>query len=130
MRLVSLAFAALGAVSCVAAAAAGDKFQTYHAQSKSAPIDLDDSIYTDLTSNPRDYYVAILLTAMEARYGCQLCREFQPEWELVARSWSKGASQDSRILFGTLDFGRGKSTFQKVDISFSEPRYQMLIQRS
>lgn len=120
MRFLPIVFAALGAVSCLtaAAAAAGDKFQTYHAQSKSAPIELDDSIYADLTSKPRDYYVAVLLTAMEARYGCQLCREFQPEWDLLARSWNKGASKDTRMLFGTLDFGRGKNTFQKVCVFF------------
>lgn len=130
MRFVSLAFAALGVVSCVTAANTADRFQTYHAQSKSAPIDLDDSIYSDITSQPHDYYVAVLLTAMEARYGCQLCREFQPEWELVARSWNKGPARDSRILFGTLDFGRGKSTFQKVKSSFLKRRSKVLTQRS
>ncbi|KAL1956534.1 hypothetical protein VTO42DRAFT_7098 [Malbranchea cinnamomea] len=111
MRLLSLLFLALTVVSHVRST---DKFETYQASSKSAPIELDDSIYADLSSKPRDYYFAVLLTALEGRYGCQLCREFQPEWDLLARSWNQGASQDVRLLFGTLDFSRGKHTFQKL----------------
>lgn len=93
-----------------------DRFQTYHRQSlSSAPLDLDDKTYDDLTSAPRDYSVAVLLTATEAKYGCQLCRSFAPEWDLLAKSWTKGDKKgDSRLLFGTVDFSKGRDTFQKV----------------
>lgn len=80
-----------------------------------SPIELDDSAYDDITSQPRDYHVAILLTALEARYGCGLCREFQPEWDVIVSSWNKKGNQDdTKLVFGTLDFGQGKNTFQKV----------------
>lgn len=94
----------------------GDRFQIYHSRSlSSTPLDLEDATYEDLTSAPRDYTVAILLTALEAKYGCQICREFQPEWDLIAKSWSKGDKRgEGRMLYGTLDFNRGKETFQKV----------------
>lgn len=96
-----------------------DKFQAFQALARSpAPIELDDSIYEDLTAKPRDYHVAVLLTAAEAKYGCQLCRDFQPEWDLLARTWNKGANhRETKLLFGTLDFNQGRNTFQKVTIS-------------
>ena len=93
-----------------------DKFKTFHTRLQSAaPLDLVDQSYDQLTGSPRDYTAAVLLTALEARYGCQICRDFQPEWDLIAKSWTKGDKNgDSRMLFGTLDFSKGKNTFQKV----------------
>ena len=91
-------------------------FEKYHAKSQtSAPMRLDDASYDELTATPRNHSVVVLLTALEARFGCQLCRDFQPEWDLLGRSWAKGDRHgDSRILLGTLDFADGKGTFQKV----------------
>jgi hypothetical protein len=81
----------------------------------SAPLRLDDQSYDTLTTVPRDYGVAVLLTALEARFGCVLCRDFQPEWDILSRSWARGDKKGStRMLFGTLDFTDGKATFQKV----------------
>jgi oligosaccharyltransferase complex subunit gamma len=95
---------------------AGDKFRDLHTKALlTTPTKLVDSSYEKWTAAPRDYSVAVLLTALEARFGCQLCREFQPEWELLARSWMKGdKSGESRLLYGTLDFADGKNTFQSV----------------
>ena len=93
-----------------------DRFIQYHTKAlASAPLKFDDSIYAQLTTAPRDYSVAVLLTALEARFGCTLCREFQPEWDLLSRSWTKGDKKgESRLLYGTLDFSDGKNTFQSV----------------
>ena len=99
-----------------AASRAIDKFEGYHSASLSkAPVKLDDASYDDLTSLPRNYTAAILLTAVEARFGCQLCRDFNPEWELIGKSWIRGdRSGETRVVFGTIDFTDGKGTFQKV----------------
>ena len=93
-------------------------FESYHVRSQSsAPLRLDDASYDELTGTPRNHSVVVLLTALEARFGCQLCRDFQPEWELLGKSWARGDRHgDSRILLGTLDFADGKGTFQKVPI--------------
>lgn len=94
-----------------------NRYQDYHAKSlSSAPLKLDDASYDGLTAAPRDFSVAILLTALEARFGCQLCRDFQPEWDLIGKSWARG-DRDGRslMLYGTLDFIDGKGTFQKVE---------------
>ncbi|KAI9642971.1 oligosaccharyl transferase subunit ost3/OST6 [Ciborinia camelliae] len=95
-----------------------DNFERFHTKSlSSTPLKLDDSIYGKLTSAPRDYSVVVLLTATESRFGCQLCHEFQPEWDLLSKSWVKGDKQgESRLLYGTLDFMNGKSTFQSLGL--------------
>jgi oligosaccharyltransferase complex subunit gamma len=112
LALLLLPFTAL------AAKKPADKFTA--AASKSFPIKLSDSKFTDLTSTPRDFATLVLLTALEPRFGCGACREFQPEWELLARSWQKGDKAGaSRTLFGTLDFADGKATFQSVRLLLS-----------
>jgi oligosaccharyltransferase complex subunit gamma len=109
-----LPFAALAAKK-----PAADKFQQFHTKAlSSAPLKLDDGVYNQLTATPRDYSVVVLLTALESRFGCQLCREFQPEWDLLSKSWTKGDKQgESRLLYGTLDFLDGKNTFQAVSLT-------------
>ena len=106
-----LPLAALGAKK-----SAVDKFQQFHAKAlSSSPLKLDDSTYGKLTTAPRDYSVVVLLTALENRFGCKLCQDFQPEWELLAKSWTKGDKKgESRLIYGTLDFAEGKGTFNAV----------------
>lgn len=92
-----------------------DKFERFQALSRSGPVDLDSSSFKDLTTAPRDYYAAVILTAKDARYGCLMCREFDSEWDLISRSWNKGTKLDGlKVVFGTLDFDHGKEIFQKV----------------
>lgn len=118
MKLLQSLALALLPISCLAAnSPTPDRFQTYYSQqrSKSASLTLNDKIFSELTKAPRDYSVAILLTALEAKFGCGLCNDFQPEWELLARSWMKGDKEAaSRLLFGTLEFSDGRETFQAV----------------
>lgn len=106
-------------LTTLAAKKSADRFQDYHTKSlSSTPLKLVDSSFDRLTTAPRDYSVAVLLTALEARFGCQLCRDFQPEWDLLAKSWTRGDKQgDSRLIFSTLDFKDGKNTFQSVCFS-------------
>ena len=96
--------------------ATNDAFSRFHSQAQSStPIKLDDNSFSKLTALPRNLSAAVLLTAQDARFGCQLCRDFQPEWELLAKSWMKGdRNGESRMVFGTLDFMDGKQTFQSV----------------
>ncbi|KAL8828233.1 MAG: hypothetical protein Q9191_002703 [Dirinaria sp. TL-2023a] len=117
MRLLqTLALCALPLLTFAAKKAQTGTFERYHDKFLStAPLKLDDSAYEALTTLPRDYSVAVLLTALEARFGCQLCRDFQPEWDVLARSWARGDRKgETRMLYGTLDFTDGKATFQKL----------------
>lgn len=121
--LQALALASLPLQS-FAAKKPAEIFSQYHEKFlSSAPLKLDDSSYEALTTTPRDYGVAVLLTALEARFGCALCREFQPEWEVLAKSWARGDKKGkTRMLYGTLDFTDGKATFQKVRVDFNHLR--------
>lgn len=117
MRWLQLFAAAVLPFTALAAKkTSGDRFNDFRAKSLSAAaIKLDDASYAQLTKAPRDYSVAVLLTAMDARFGCVLCREFQPEWDLLAKSWVRGDKKaETRMVFGTLDFLDGKATFQSV----------------
>ncbi|RYP77470.1 hypothetical protein DL769_003424 [Monosporascus sp. CRB-8-3] len=111
MRWLSLLLSA--ALPFGAFAAKKPVFEEYHAKAlTSAPVKLSDSSYRKLTSAPRDYSVAVVLTALDQKFGCALCHEFQPEWDLLARSWTKGDKQgDSRLVLSTLDFSDGRDTF-------------------
>lgn len=114
--LKALVFILLPLATSAAKNPAADKFQQFHTKAlASGPLKLDDAAYDRLTAPPRNYSVAVLLTALEARFGCQLCREFQPEWDLLSKSWTRGDKKgESRLLYGTLDFSDGRNTFQSV----------------
>jgi len=121
MRFFQLATACLLPLLALAAKKpATDRFEQNHSKqlSKGGPIKLDDNSYAKLTAAPRDYYVAVLLTALGSQFKCGLCQEFQPEWDMLARSWTKGdKAGESRVIYGTLDFTDGKNTFQSVRTS-------------
>ncbi|KAL8779873.1 MAG: hypothetical protein Q9213_006743 [Squamulea squamosa] len=91
-------------------------FEQFHKKFLSnPPLKLDDTTYERLSAAPRDYSAVVLLTALESRFGCQLCRDFQPEWDLVGKSWVRGDKKGaSHLIFGTLDFADGRGTFQKL----------------
>lgn len=95
-----------------------DKFRELHRQVQTlTPIKLDDTSFSRYTALPRNHTTAVLLTALETRFGCQLCKDFQPEWDLLAKSWMRGdRNGDSKLLFGTLDFVDGRQTFQSVRV--------------
>jgi oligosaccharyltransferase complex subunit gamma len=112
--LLSISLLSVGAFG--AKKSSEERFKKYHTKGlSSSPVKLNDASYKDLTAVPRDYTGVVLLTALESRFGCELCRQFQPEWELLSRSWTKGDKKgDSRVLFGTLDFSDGRETFVAV----------------
>ena len=118
MRVLNLLTAALLPFTSLAAKKpTGDRFTEYHSKQLSAggSVKLTDKTYDEITKAPRDYSVAVLLTALEARFGCGLCNEFQPEWDMLSKQWAKGDKQgEGRLVFGTLDFLDGKQTFQSV----------------
>lgn len=115
MKFFSLLALACTASVAFAAKSSPEPFEHYQSLAGTRSLDLNDDLYEELTGAPRDFHVAVLLTTLEARYGCELCQVFQPEWELVARSWAKGSqSTDIKLLLGTLEFKNGRRIFQKV----------------
>ncbi|KAI1812894.1 OST3/OST6 family protein [Poronia punctata] len=114
LSVVALPFGAFAAKS----SSSTDRFENYHAKSlSSSPLKLTDVTYKKLTAAPRDYSVAVLLTALDSKYGCQLCNIFQPEWEVLGKSWARGdKGGDSRTLLATLDFNDGRDIFMSLSL--------------
>lgn len=114
-----LALTALSLSTAVTAAnkgASSSKFDTYLGkQASSAPFELDETAYNELTVAPRDYSVAVLLTARDAKYACKVCRDFDLEWKIIGNSWQRADRKGQhRVLFSTIDFDNGRNVFMKV----------------
>ena len=116
MRLLNLlAVAALSVTALAAKKSSSVKFDTYFPKQYSRPTEIDEQAFNDLTATPRDYNLAVLLTARPAKYACQICKDFDPEWDIIGRSWSKGDKKgENRLLLTTLDFDHGRNIFMKV----------------
>ena len=90
-------------------------FDSY--KSTTFPLELDEAGYNDLTTGPRDYHAAILLTARPAKYACQICKDFDSEWSLIGRTFQKGdRKNENRILVSTVDFDNGRNVFMKLQL--------------
>ncbi|KAK7697782.1 oligosaccharyl transferase subunit ost3/OST6 [Diaporthe eres] len=115
---ILLPFSLLGAGVLAAKSDPATTFKDFHQKSlSSTPIKLDDASYKKVTGLPRDYTVAVLLTALDSRYACQMCRDFDPEWKLLSKSWAKGdKAGDSKTLFTVLDFNDGRETFMSLGL--------------
>jgi oligosaccharyltransferase complex subunit gamma len=55
---------------------------------------------------------------MATQYGCSLCREFDPEFAIVASSWRKAHPNIDGVFFAKLDFADGRPVFQRVCLVF------------
>jgi oligosaccharyltransferase complex subunit gamma len=118
MRLLPVVTLALLPIASLAAKQGSkSKFDKFLARSQSsAPLKLSDATFEELTAAPRDYSALVIMTALPAQFGCKVCKEFQPEFNILANSWIGGdRNGDSRVLFGTMDFSEGRASFQKVD---------------
>lgn len=128
MRFCQLLVAAAVSVSVTIAKKAPSAYDVY--QKKQSPVLLNEQSYDEITSAPRDYHAAIVLTALDAKFACGICRDFDPEWDVIAKSWQKGDKKgEHRMLFGKLDFEQGKSVFMKVGTQLIR-NDQKLINRS
>ncbi|KAF8251164.1 hypothetical protein K440DRAFT_579679 [Wilcoxina mikolae CBS 423.85] len=119
MRLLGSLLSLL-AISPIAFAAGDDKLaklSQLFTKSKSGVIQLNNDLYNDITTTPRDYTAVVLLTALDPKFGCMLCKEVQPEYELLAKSWQKQHKTGDGLLFSMLDFAKGRDTFMKLGIN-------------
>lgn len=79
---------------------------------------LNDRLYDELVSGPRNYSVTVVLTALGSQFQCVPCQKFEVEYNLIAKQWQKqpAAIRDSHF-FAMLDFKEGKGTFQKLGLN-------------
>lgn len=82
-------------------------------------IKLDPSLYELITGPDREWNAVVQLTAMGDQFKCAPCRQFNPNFNAVAKSWQSKAPADKKdtIFFATLDFADGRDIFQKLGLS-------------
>uniref|UniRef100_A0A1D1Z6I9 Magnesium transporter protein 1 n=1 Tax=Anthurium amnicola TaxID=1678845 RepID=A0A1D1Z6I9_9ARAE len=80
-------------------------------------VELNSNLYDEVTSKPRNYSIIILLTALDPAINCVPCKDFDPEFRLVARSWLGSGNIPSRIYFGVLDFKNGREVYTKLNLN-------------
>ncbi|GAA5841190.1 hypothetical protein JCM11251_003231 [Rhodosporidiobolus azoricus] len=123
MHLASLFLAALLPALALASPQL-DKFRQL-ARKSNGLIALNSAQYDEIISQPRDYSVSIILTALGAQYKCQACQLIQPEYTLLAKQWqSTKRSEEDEHFFAYLDFQAGPEIFQRLGLQ-SAPTYQL-----
>jgi hypothetical protein len=88
MRLLGSLLSLL-AISPIAFVAGEDKLaksSQLSTKSKSGVIELTNDLYNDITTTPRNYTAIVMFTALDSKFGCMLCKEVQPEYELLAKA--------------------------------------------
>jgi len=64
--------------------------------------------------------ILVQLTALGAQYQCAMCRDFDPEFAVVAQSWRKAHPRSDGVFFATLDFAEGRQIFMRVCLRFRD----------
>ncbi|GAA5798135.1 hypothetical protein EDC94DRAFT_536986 [Helicostylum pulchrum] len=78
-------------------------------------IKLNSNSYERFTEGKRNYGFVVLLTALDSQFNCLPCREFDPEYNLVSKSFQKSKDNEN-LFFGRLDFKDGQAVYQKLKI--------------
>ncbi|CAD6563727.1 MAG: oligosaccharyl transferase subunit ost3/OST6 [Cyphobasidiales sp. Tagirdzhanova-0007] len=96
---------------------------------------LTSSLYDELLSptTPRNYSASVILTALDPKYGCVPCRQFDKEHKDVARQWwsrnKRNKNEQSRHFFAVLDFEAGQDVFRRLGLN-TAPLGQLFIPSS
>lgn len=106
-------------VATVAQSALNDRVSKLNDLSRRAAVlKLNGALFRDLVrAVPRNYSVFVMLTALNPRRGCSICRAAADEYEAVAASWriSGTYGQDpSKMYFTLADFDDASDVFQAV----------------
>ncbi|KAJ3262237.1 oligosaccharyl transferase subunit ost3/OST6 [Boothiomyces macroporosus] len=100
------------AVSCYSVSYRVEKLE----EQSAAVINLNTESFNLFTESPRNYTVFALLTTTLTEHNCEPCRQFTPEYTLVAEGW-KRVRESGKMYFGVVDYKNAQPIFQKYKIS-------------
>jgi oligosaccharyltransferase complex subunit gamma len=122
-----LAYSALSLCSSlVSAQELSSRLSKFHslASKNNGVVPLTSATYDELIhespSDPREYSVSVILTALNPKFGCQPCVAFDKEHKEAARQWwaraenRKSKEKQMRHIFAVLDFEKGQDIFKRV----------------
>lgn len=88
---------------------------------------LNDKLFDEILSGPRNFSVTLLLTALGSQFQCQPCHVFDVEYHLIAHQWSKQPTHvRNSHFFAMLDYKEGKKTFEKLGLN-SAPQARLYL---
>nr|CAH8857652.1 unnamed protein product [Trichobilharzia regenti] len=67
-----------------------------------------------LRSQPRNYSVILLLTALSSGRNCVPCKQAFEEFQIVATSWKYSKQRDNRLFFAVADFDNAPGVFESL----------------
>ena len=105
-----------------------------HQEDRSRPLKLTGATFDQLTSQPRNYSLFVILTTFDPNHRCAMCRcgshlqdnllqlpsaddhthrEFDKDAQLVAQAFGR-QKDEPRVFLGQLDFADGRQVYSKV----------------
>jgi len=73
-------------------------------------------------SAPRNYTMAVMLTALNAQRDCKICKAANDEFQVVAQSWRYSAQFSSKLFFAMVDFDDAPDVFKMLNTA-SAPQF-------
>ncbi|CAF2093450.1 unnamed protein product [Rotaria magnacalcarata] len=70
-----------------------------------------------VTSQPRNYSVFVMLTALAPERKCGICQDAHNEYELVARSYRYSNAFSKSVFFAMVDFDEASDIFQSLKLN-------------
>lgn len=93
------------------------KSQIKSLQKKDGIIRLTDATFEAIVSGPRDYTLAILLTAEGPQYSCAFCKIVGPAFRTLASNWYRDNSARDDFFFVIADVASSPKSFQKLGLT-------------
>ncbi|KAM9909275.1 hypothetical protein OXX59_000336 [Metschnikowia pulcherrima] len=103
--------------SVLAAYSNAELRQVLKSKGRSGTIHLSDENYEKVLYGKRDYHLFLFLTSQTPQVNCLLCREFTPNYEIVANSFQRtypnGVAEDGKnVYFLISEISDSKKFFQ------------------
>merc|ERR1719410_2312954 len=81
-------------------------------------VKLNSKTFKDLVkSQPKNYSVIVMFTALQSHRGCAICRQASDEFSLVANSYRYSPFYSSKLFFAMVDFDEGSEAFQSMNLN-------------
>lgn len=68
-------------------------------------------------SNPRNYSIIVMFTAMAPQRQCMVCKHANDEFNIVANSYRYSQSYSNKLFFAVVDFDEGSDVFQSLRLN-------------
>lgn len=86
-------------------------------------LKLTDKTFQSVVQGPRDYSIAVLLTAEGVQYGCQFCKIVAPQYELIANSWRTQHPDGRKLFFAVADIAECPGVYRMLGLTHAPNLY-------